>query len=257
MNDDDLVAGYLGRLVRAARTLPADRRADLIDEIADHIEEARAASEASGPDVSDLLLRLGEPEAIVAAASDSPGDFPRPGQQPAYPAMRPSAEAGPRRQGWLDLAAVLLVLGSVLLSAVSFVLALLGWAVGIVILLLSPRWPKRAKVLGAVTGTLALVLFGELLDFFAKEWNRFYWQRPALWLAGRPWHLRLCTPGHRWSSCRHSGGCSASAISVLPARQNEPGHAWAGGLQRTTLARCSGASDVGSGELTARSSDTP
>jgi uncharacterized membrane protein len=176
VNDDDLVAGYLGRLVRAARTLPADRRAELIDEIADHIEDARAASEASGPDVSDLLLRLGEPEAIVAVASDSPGDFPRPVQQPVYPAMRPSAVAGSRRQRRLDLAAVLLVLGSVLLSAVGFVLALLGWAVGMVILLLSPRWPKRAKVLGAVTGTLAFVLFGELLDSFAKEWNRFYWQ---------------------------------------------------------------------------------
>ncbi len=176
MNDDDLVAGYLGRLVRAARPLPADRRAELIDEIADHIEEARAASAASGQGISDLLLRLGEPEDIAAAASDSPGDFPRSAEQPAYPAMRSSAAAGPRRPRWLDLAAVLLTLGSVLLSAVSFVLALLGWAVGIVMLLLSPRWPSRAKVLGAVTGTLALVCFGELLSSFAKEWNRFYWQ---------------------------------------------------------------------------------
>jgi uncharacterized membrane protein len=176
MNDDDLVAGYLGRLVRAARPLPADRRAELIDEIADHIEEARAASATSGPGMSDLLLRLGEPEAIVAAASDSPGDFPRSGEQPAYPALRPSAVAGSRRPRWLDVAAVLLTLGGVLLSAVSFVLALLGWAVGIVMLLLSPRWPNRAKVLGAVTGTLALVLFGHLLGSFAKEWNRFYWQ---------------------------------------------------------------------------------
>jgi hypothetical protein len=176
MNDDDLVAGYLGRIVRAARPLPADRRAELIDEIADHIEEARAASAASGPGMSDLLLRLGEPEAIAAAASDSPGDFPSSVEQPAYPATRPSAVAGPRRLRWLDLTAVLLTLGSVLLSAVSFALALLGWAVGTVILLLSPRWPKRAKALGAITGTLALVLFGELLGSFAKEWNRFYWQ---------------------------------------------------------------------------------
>lgn len=246
MNDEDLIAGYLGRLVCAARALPADRRAELIDEIADHIEEARAASAASGLSVSDLLLRLGEPEAIAAAASDSPGDFPRSVEQAAYTAIRPVAVARPRRQRWLDLAAVLLALGSVLLSAVSFVLALVGWAVGIVMLLLSPRWPKRAKVLGAVTGTLALVLFGEILDSFAKAWSRFYWQPagPFGWQAGpgifvsaalvtgavvaatlvgvrllrypfsQPDETRQATPGRRGSSGRPSPVAPEPAASV-------------------------------------------
>src|SRR5215467_9464010 len=118
MNDDDgLVAEYLGRLVQAARPLPPDRRAELIDEIADHIEQARAVSEASGPGLRDLLRRLGEPEEIAAAASDSAGDLPS-------PVAQPSAVRGPRRQRRLDLAAVLLTLGSVLLSPASFVLAL-------------------------------------------------------------------------------------------------------------------------------------
>ena len=174
MNDDDLVAGYLGRLVQAARPLPPDRRAELIDEIADHIEQARAVSEASGPGLRDLLTRLGDPEAIAAAASDSAGDFPGPFAQPASASTQPSAGREPRRQRRLDRAAVLLALGSVLLSPVSFVLALLGWAVGIVMLLLSPRWPKRAKVLGAVTGTLALLLFGGLLATLAKAWGPGY-----------------------------------------------------------------------------------
>ena len=186
MNDDDLLAGYLGRLVQAARQLPPDRRAELIDEIADHIEQARAAGEASGPGLRDLLRRLGEPEAIAAAASDSAGDFPGPFAQPAAAVTQPSVVRGPRRQRRLDLAAVLLTLGSVLLSPVSFVLALLGWAVGMVMLLLSPRWPKRAKVLGAVTGTLALVLFGALLAMLAKAWNQFAWQQagPLGWQTG-------------------------------------------------------------------------
>jgi uncharacterized membrane protein len=184
MNDDDLVAGYLGRLVQAARQLPPDRRSELIDEIADHIDQARAVSEASGPGLRDLLQRLGEPEAIAAAASDSAGDFPGTLTQPAA-ASKPSAVRGPR-QRWVDLAAVLLALGSVLLSPISFVLALLGWAVGVVMLLLSPRWPKRAKVLGAVTGTLALLIFGGLLASVAKAWNRSYWQPPGPlgWAAG-------------------------------------------------------------------------
>ncbi|MGI9008741.1 MAG: HAAS signaling domain-containing protein [Streptosporangiaceae bacterium] len=171
MNDDDLVAGYLGRLVQAARPLPPDRRAELLDEIAEHIEQARAVSGASGPGLQDLLRRLGEPEAIAAAASDSPDDFAGPFTQPAAATIQPPAGRGPGRPGWLDRTAVLLTLGSALLAPVSFVLALLGWAVGIVMLLLSPRWPRRAKVLGAVTGTLALPLFGALLATLARTWN--------------------------------------------------------------------------------------
>ena len=171
MNDDDLIAGYLGRLVQAARQLPPDRRAELIDEIADHIEQARAVSEASGPGLRDLLQRLGEPEAIAAAASESAVDFPGPSAQPASAIAQPLPLRGPRRQRRLDLAAVLLALGSVLLFPLSPVLALVGWAVGIVMLLLSPRWPTRAKVLGAVTGTLALVLFGGLLKTIGNNWN--------------------------------------------------------------------------------------
>jgi hypothetical protein len=174
MNDDDLVAGYLGRLVQAARQLPPDRRAELIDEIADHIEQARAVSEASGPGLRDLLRRLGEPEAIAAAASDSAADMAGAFGQPAAASTQLPPRRGPRRQRRLDQAAVLLTLGSALLAPASFVLALLGWAVGIVMLLLSPRWPRRAKVLGAVTGTLPLPLFGVLFATLAKTWNRFY-----------------------------------------------------------------------------------
>jgi uncharacterized membrane protein len=182
MNDDDLVAGYLGRLVQAARQLPPDRRADLIDEIADHIEQARAASAASGPGLQDLLRRLGEPEAIAAAASDSAPDFAGAFTPPAAAMTQSPASRGPRRQRRLDRAAVLLTLGSALLAPVSFVLALLGWAVGVVMLLLSPRWPRRAKVLGAVTGTLAVPLLGVLLTAQAKTWNdfnNFYGQQAA------------------------------------------------------------------------------
>ena len=183
MNDDDLVAGYLGRLVQAARQLPPDRRAELIDEIADHIEQARAVSVASGPGLRDVLRRLGEPEAIAAAASDSAPDFAGAFAQPGAVITQSPAGRGPRRQRRLDVAAVTLALGSALLAPVSFVLALLGWAAGLVLLLLSPRWPRRAKVLGAVTGTLALPLFGALLATLAKTW---YWQQagPFGWPTG-------------------------------------------------------------------------
>jgi hypothetical protein len=42
MRDDQLVADYLKRLRRAARTMPRARRRELLDEIAAHIAEARA-----------------------------------------------------------------------------------------------------------------------------------------------------------------------------------------------------------------------
>lgn len=179
MNDDDLVASYLGRLVQAARQLPPDRRAELIDEIADHIEQARAVAEASGPDLREVLRRLGEPEAIAAAASDSAGDFTSTFVPPASAIAPPPAGRAPRRQRRLDLAAVILTLGSAVLAPVSFVLALLAWAVGIVMLLLSPRWPRRAKVLGVVTGTVTLPLLGVLLATLATTWTRFSYQQPG------------------------------------------------------------------------------
>jgi len=182
MNDDDgLVAEYLGRLVQAARPLPPDRRAELVDEIADHIDQARASSAASGQALRDVLQRLGEPEAIVAAASDAAGDFQGPFTQPVAAVTQPSA---PRRQRRLDRAAVLLVLASVLLIPINFVLALLGWVVGIVLLLLSPRWPNRAKVLGAVTGTLTFLLYGGLLYTLVKAWNSVWDTRALGWRMG-------------------------------------------------------------------------
>src|SRR6266702_4310678 len=105
-----------------------------------------------------MLRRLGEPEAIAAAASDSAGDFAGACAQPGAAITQPPAGRRLRRQRRLDVAAVML-------------------------LLLSPRWPRRAKVLGAVTGTLALPLFGGLLATLAKTW---YWQQagPFGWQSG-------------------------------------------------------------------------
>ena len=68
-NDDRLVADYLRRLTSAASALPADRRAELIEEITAHIAEARAA-QGQTPIVPDILERLGDPAQIVQAAAE-------------------------------------------------------------------------------------------------------------------------------------------------------------------------------------------
>jgi hypothetical protein len=79
-DQDQLVADYLQRLTSAASALPADRRAELIEEITAHIAEARAAGPASAggsPSVPDILDQLGEPDQIAAAAADpSFGELP-------------------------------------------------------------------------------------------------------------------------------------------------------------------------------------
>jgi uncharacterized membrane protein len=72
-DDDQLVAGYLKRLTAAASALPADRRAELIEEITAHIAEARASASAGldgSPSVPDILERLGDPARIVEAAAE-------------------------------------------------------------------------------------------------------------------------------------------------------------------------------------------
>jgi hypothetical protein len=88
---DELVAAYLARVERAASRLPAGRREELLGDLREHIEIARAESGAeSEAEVRTILERLGDPESIVAAA-DTQTDLPRvtapAGPFPPAPAM--------------------------------------------------------------------------------------------------------------------------------------------------------------------------
>ena len=118
MTDDQLVAAYLRRLRRAARGLPRARRKELLDEIADHIGQARAAGAAPLPDV---LGGLGDPEEIAAAAGPVRGV----------------------RLGVGGAAAIALLLFG------GFIF-LVGWFAGLVILWVSPRWRWPDKLLGTL-----------------------------------------------------------------------------------------------------------
>ncbi len=103
MNDhdqDQLVADYLQRLTVAASALPADRRAELIEEITAHIAEARApgpASPGGPPSVPDILEQLGDPAQIAAAAADPFGELPAGAHAASGPGpRRPAAPASMR-----------------------------------------------------------------------------------------------------------------------------------------------------------------
>jgi hypothetical protein len=110
---DQMVADYLRRLSEAAGVLPADGRAELIEEITAHIAEARAAGPSSVP---DILQRLGDPVQIVRAAAEPPFGAPYPdgGQMPSAP--RPPAPAPVRTAVRLMYAGAALSLVKVLLD---------------------------------------------------------------------------------------------------------------------------------------------
>jgi len=145
--DDRLVADYLNRLAAAAVSLPADRRAELFEEISVHIAEARTvrdrAADTASLAVADVLERLGQPEDIVRAAAED-------GEPDA--AIPTPAERAPRRRVLDTGTVVLLLVGGLLIG--------LGWIVGVFMLWASPRWRTSDKLVGTLVwpGGLAAVL---------------------------------------------------------------------------------------------------
>ncbi|HET7012704.1 MAG TPA: hypothetical protein VFI65_02265 [Streptosporangiaceae bacterium] len=130
MSDDELVSDYLRHLEAAASELPADRRRELLEEITTHIAEARSASPVQPGGVRAILDQLGAPEEIVRADGIGGAASPR--------------SRMPEQLGTLEIVAiVLLLIGGV-------VLPVIGWAAGVVLLWLSPRWGLRDKLLGTL-----------------------------------------------------------------------------------------------------------
>jgi uncharacterized membrane protein len=131
-----LVETYLKRLNSELRDLPRARRRELVEEIAEHISEARSDLEVEDEAaIRTLLDRIGAPEDIAADARE------RFGIQ--------------RRGAALDVVAVILLLiGGVILPVI-------GWVVGVVLLWSSTVWTSREKLVGTlvVPGGLALPLF--------------------------------------------------------------------------------------------------
>ena len=132
-DDDKLVAAYLRRLGRATRGLPRARRQELIDEIAEHIAQARAPGTISRPGGSaalrNVLEQLGEPRDIAAAAGGAVG-------------------AG--RPGRREIAAVTLLLIGGIAGLIAGIFGLVGWVTGAVLLWASPRWRWPDKLLGTL-----------------------------------------------------------------------------------------------------------
>ncbi len=134
------VEAYLDRLDRELADLPGDRRRELVDEIRGHIDEALASMpDPSEADVRNVLDRLGKPADIAAEARER-FEIPR---------VTPT---------WRDWAAVVLLPFGALLFAIVGISGVLGWVLGAILLLSSPIWSRRDKILGLLLfpGGLAL-----------------------------------------------------------------------------------------------------
>ena len=123
-----LVEDYLRRLDRAATVLPRGEREELLTEIRAHVEVG-LAHDPREAEVRNLLDELGTPADIVAAAA------------PTRPAVR---------RGAREAFAVLLLLTGLP--------PILGWLVGAGLLLWSPLWTWRDKLLGLLVWPGGLVV---------------------------------------------------------------------------------------------------
>ncbi|MEA2686957.1 MAG: hypothetical protein QOE93_2152 [Actinomycetota bacterium] len=135
-----LAAEYLRDLQRCARTMPKEARDDLIAEIRSHLDTA-LGPDASEAEVRNVLDDLGPPSAIVAAT--------RP----------PGAPGAATRRGLREG------------FAIAFLLTgfppILGWLVGAVLLLVSPLWTARQKLLGLLVWPGGLMTAGLSLSLVA------------------------------------------------------------------------------------------
>ena len=133
--DHPAVQGYLRRLDLATAHLPADERVDILEGIRSHLLTVMAEAETEA-DVHRALDALGSPEEIVGAPPPSAQAPPRM-QMPQLP---PQGSA----RGALEIVAVIFLLVG------AFIVPVIGWVVGVVLLWVSKAWTTGEKWLGTL-----------------------------------------------------------------------------------------------------------
>ncbi len=140
---------YLAELDRASLALSPDRRAELREQISDHLA-VELAGATTDEQARDVLERLGDPADLVAEAA---ADQPVPADVSA--SARPSAAARGAGPSAGEIAALLL------LGVGGVALPLIAPAIGVLFMRSTPRW-TAAHVRGAwlilSVGLLAVLL---------------------------------------------------------------------------------------------------
>jgi HAAS domain-containing protein len=125
---DHLVRRYLAQLDAALQGVDPTRRAEILADVQEHIEEGRTGL---GPDdaagVRTLLARVGDPAAIAAEAGAPP----------------------PHTRRWDAWAPWLIIFGPIASG--------LGWVAGLLILWTSPTWSQRDKLIATLVPPAGLV----------------------------------------------------------------------------------------------------
>lgn len=127
--DHPAIRDYLRRLDAATAALPPDERAEIREGISAHLAEALSPT-ATDVEVRNTVAALGDPYEFVAQPA-----HPAPAAVPAQPASG---------RGALEIAAVVLLLIG------AFIVPLVGWVAGVVLLWTSKAWTRGQKVLGTL-----------------------------------------------------------------------------------------------------------
>jgi hypothetical protein len=138
MSDTDrLVSGYLKRLGKALADLPQAQRREIVQEVSEHIDDARAdLGNPTEAEVRNILERVGDPTQIAAEARERFG-------------------VQPKKSGAMEVAAL------ILLPIGGIIVPILGWLVGVILLWMSDLWNTREKLVGTLVlpGGLAFPLY--------------------------------------------------------------------------------------------------
>jgi uncharacterized membrane protein len=128
---DRLVYIYLKDLDTELRGLPDSQRREILEEVREHISEARAAHfSETATDIRTVLERLGDPAEIAGEARNRFGVVNKPGTPV------------------LEIATLVLM-----------VIPFAGWVLSAVLLWLSNMWTRGDKVVGTI-GALAFIPVG-------------------------------------------------------------------------------------------------
>lgn len=132
---DTRIDAYMKELERELRAFPSGRRREILEEVREHISQARAELDSeTEAAIRNVLDRLGEPSEIAAAARERFG-------------------VRPVRAGALEIWTV-----------IALVIPYFGWLIGSVLVWMSRVWRTRDKVLTVilVPGVWVLLLLSTI-----------------------------------------------------------------------------------------------